>query len=45
VGRGYATEAARAASIKVLVKIGMEPVGTRRAYGAEHLVYAARTVT
>ena len=30
-----------AASIHVLEKIGMERVGTREAYGAEHLVYAA----
>jgi ribosomal-protein-alanine N-acetyltransferase len=33
---------ANAASINVLKKIGMERVGTRAAYGAEHLVYAAR---
>ena len=33
---------ANAASINVLQKIGMERVGTRDAYGAEHLVYAAR---
>jgi [ribosomal protein S5]-alanine N-acetyltransferase len=33
---------ANAASINVLEKIGMERVGTRSAYGAEHLVYAAR---
>jgi [ribosomal protein S5]-alanine N-acetyltransferase len=30
---------ANAASINVLEKIGMERVGTRSAYGAEHLVY------
>jgi ribosomal-protein-alanine N-acetyltransferase len=30
------------ASINVLEKIGMERVGTRHAYGAEHLMYAAR---
>jgi RimJ/RimL family protein N-acetyltransferase len=33
---------ANAASINVLQKIGMERVGTRSAYGAEHLVYGAR---
>lgn len=33
---------ANAASINVLEKIGMERVGARNAYGAEHLVYAAR---
>jgi [ribosomal protein S5]-alanine N-acetyltransferase len=33
---------ANAASINVLEKIGMERVGTRHAYGAEHLVYSAR---
>lgn len=33
---------ANAASINVLEKIGMERVGTRNAYGAEHLMYAAR---
>jgi len=33
---------ANAASINVLEKIGMERVGTRNAYGAEHLTYAAR---
>ena len=33
---------ANAASINVLEKIGMQRVGTREAYGAEHLVYAAR---
>jgi [ribosomal protein S5]-alanine N-acetyltransferase len=32
---------ANAASINVIEKIGMERVGTRNAYGAEHLVYAA----
>jgi RimJ/RimL family protein N-acetyltransferase len=32
---------ANAASINVLQKIGMDCVGTRNAYGAEHLVYAA----
>jgi RimJ/RimL family protein N-acetyltransferase len=32
---------ANAASINVLEKIGMERVGTRHAYGTEHLVYAA----
>jgi [ribosomal protein S5]-alanine N-acetyltransferase len=32
---------ANAASINVLEKIGMERVGTRNAYGAQHLVYAA----
>ena len=31
-----------AASINVLEKIGMERAGTRNAYGADHLVYAAR---
>jgi [ribosomal protein S5]-alanine N-acetyltransferase len=36
---------ANAASINVLEKIGMERVGTRHAYGAEHLVYAARAAT
>jgi [ribosomal protein S5]-alanine N-acetyltransferase len=34
-----------AASIHVLEKIGMERAGTRHAYGAEHLVYAARAAT
>jgi ribosomal-protein-alanine N-acetyltransferase len=33
---------ANAASINVLQKIGMERVGRRSAYGAEHLVYGAR---
>jgi ribosomal-protein-alanine N-acetyltransferase len=33
---------ANAASINVLEKIGMERVGTRHAYGAEHLMYAPR---
>lgn len=33
---------ANAASINVLEKIGMARVGTRNAYGAEHLMYAAR---
>ena len=32
---------ANAAAINVLEKIGMERVGTRNAYGAQHLVYAA----
>jgi ribosomal-protein-alanine N-acetyltransferase len=32
---------ANVASIHVLEKIGMERVGTRQAYGAEHLVYGA----
>jgi [ribosomal protein S5]-alanine N-acetyltransferase len=36
---------ANAASINVLEKIGMERMGTRHAYGAEHLVYAARAAT
>ena len=36
---------ANAPSIHVLEKIGMEPAGTRRAYGAEHLVYVARAAT
>jgi RimJ/RimL family protein N-acetyltransferase len=36
---------ANAASINVLEKVGMERVGTRHAYGAEHLVYAARAAT
>ena len=36
---------ANAASINVLEKIGMERLGTRQAYGAEHLVYAARAAT
>lgn len=33
------------ASINVLEKIGMEHVGRRHAYGAEHLMYAARVAT
>ena len=36
---------ANAASIRVLEKIGMERVGTRQAYGAEHLVFSARATT
>jgi [ribosomal protein S5]-alanine N-acetyltransferase len=36
---------ANAASIHVLEKIGMERMGTRQAYGAEHLVYVARAAT
>ena len=35
---------ANAASIHVLEKIGMERVGTRHAYGAEHLVYCTVSV-
>jgi RimJ/RimL family protein N-acetyltransferase len=35
---------ANAASINVLEKIGMERVGTRNAYGAEHLVYLTVSV-
>ena len=35
---------ANAASINVLEKIGMERVGTRNAYGAEHLVYCTVSV-
>ena len=35
---------ANAASIHVLEKIGMERVGTRHAYGAEHVVYCTVSV-
>jgi ribosomal-protein-alanine N-acetyltransferase len=36
---------ANAASINVLEKIGMERLGTRHAYGTEHLAYSARAAT